>query len=250
MTGGIKFEHTHRMIAELVGLLTIIFAVWTQRRERRSWMRKLGWTALALVIVQGVLGGITVLTFLPWYVSTAHATVAQTFFALAVLFFVFTSTDWTEKPRVMARNSGGTHKLAVLAVCAVYFQLITGAGFRHHGFSVMWHVLGAAVAAIILIWTAGHVLRHYDSPALRTPAKALLALVFIQLGLGVTVYFTRVIWGKDAPQPLPSMVYSTVAHVATGALVLACAVVLLAQAYRNVARENTLEPIPAKAVAV
>ncbi len=74
MVGGVKYEHTHRMIAEFIGLLIIVMAVWTQRVETRKWMRVLGWTALGAVIGQGILGGITVLHFLPWSISTAHAT--------------------------------------------------------------------------------------------------------------------------------------------------------------------------------
>ena len=74
MIGGVKYEHTHRMIAEFIGLLIIVMAVWTQRVEKRKWMRVLGWTALGAVIGQGILGRITVLKFLPWSVSTAHAT--------------------------------------------------------------------------------------------------------------------------------------------------------------------------------
>src|SRR5262252_6481090 len=94
MVGGIKYEHGHRMLAEFVGLLTIVAALWTQFKDPRSWMRKLGWTALVLVIVQGVLGGITVKMFLPWYVSTAHTAAAQTFFSLIVLMALFTSRSW------------------------------------------------------------------------------------------------------------------------------------------------------------
>jgi len=97
MVGGVKYEHGHRMIAQFVGLLTIIFAVWTQRKEPRSWMRKLGWAALALVIFQGILGGLTVKMLLPWYVSSAHAMFAQTFFSLVILLTVFTSRRWIER---------------------------------------------------------------------------------------------------------------------------------------------------------
>src|SRR5438045_5937619 len=57
MIGGVKFEHGHRMIAELVGLLTIVLAIWIQRSDRRRWMHMLGWVALGGVVVQGVLGG-------------------------------------------------------------------------------------------------------------------------------------------------------------------------------------------------
>jgi hypothetical protein len=59
------------------------------------------------------------------------------------------------------------------------------------------------------------------------------ALLWIQIGLGVLAYFTRVKWGADAPQPLPSMVASTVAHVGVGALLLASTFVLTIQAKRH-----------------
>ena len=64
MVGGVKYEHGHRMFAEFVGLLIIVMAVWTQRVEQRKWMKVLGWIALAAVVGQGVLGGLTVLFYL------------------------------------------------------------------------------------------------------------------------------------------------------------------------------------------
>jgi cytochrome c oxidase assembly protein subunit 15 len=73
LVGGVKFEHTHRMIAQGAGLLTIILAVWMWRSEKRRWMRILGFSALGTVIAQGILGGITVLFYLPPAVSSAHA---------------------------------------------------------------------------------------------------------------------------------------------------------------------------------
>src|SRR6266478_1786494 len=73
MTGGVLFETGHRMIATVVGILTIILAVWLQLVEKRSWVRKLGWAALGGVIAQGLLGGMTVLMLQPPAVSTAHA---------------------------------------------------------------------------------------------------------------------------------------------------------------------------------
>ena len=79
MVGGIFYEHGHRLIASGVGFLTIVLAIWIWRAEARRWMRVLGFTALAAVCVQGLLGGITVLYFLPTAVSTAHAGLAQMF---------------------------------------------------------------------------------------------------------------------------------------------------------------------------
>src|SRR6188768_102791 len=73
MVGGIFYEHGHRLIASGGGCLTIILALWLWRAESRPWLRKLGFAALGAVILQGLLGGLTVLFFLPTPVSTAHA---------------------------------------------------------------------------------------------------------------------------------------------------------------------------------
>ncbi len=126
LVGGVKFEHTHRMIAQVAGLLTIILAVWTWRAEKRRWMRILGFVALGTVIAQGILGGLTVLFFLPPPVSSAHAALAQTFFCLAVAMAVFTGQKWVEEqPRVefdQRRPSLFTLTLALhlCAVCAAH----------------------------------------------------------------------------------------------------------------------------------
>src|SRR5512141_696495 len=97
LVGGVKFEHTHRMIAQFVGFLSIILAVWTWRADPRRWMKYLGLTALGLVIAQGILGGITVLFYLPPAVSSAHAALAQTFFCVVVLIALFTGQNWVEE---------------------------------------------------------------------------------------------------------------------------------------------------------
>ena len=94
--GGIFYEHGHRLIASTVGFLTIILAVWLWLREPRRWMRWLGVGALGAVIAQGVLGGLTVLFFLPAAISTAHAGLAEIFFCLAVAIALFTSPRWIE----------------------------------------------------------------------------------------------------------------------------------------------------------
>src|SRR5216684_9386364 len=81
MVGGIRYEHSHRLIASFVGLLTIVLAVWLWLREPRHWVRRLGLVALGAVIAQGVLGGLTVWFFLPVPISVAHASLAQLFFS-------------------------------------------------------------------------------------------------------------------------------------------------------------------------
>ena len=77
--GGIRYEHSHRLIASAVGFLTIILAGWTWRVEPRRWVRWLAVACLGAVVLQGLLGGLTVLLRLPPAVSIGHAGLAQIF---------------------------------------------------------------------------------------------------------------------------------------------------------------------------
>ena len=236
MVGGVKFEHGHRMIAQFIGLLTIVLAVWTQRVDRRPWMRALGWAALATVILQGILGGITVLFRLPPAVSTAHATLGQTFFCILVSMALFTGREWVREVPVLIAQSEHPRlaTLSMLAACSVYLQLILGAAFRHSGMKLLPHLVSAVLVTAMVLWTCIRVLSRYGwVTQLRKPASALLVLLFVQLSLGFGAYLTRAVWGRGAPRPEMAMVLTTVAHVAVGALVLATTVVLAIQAHRH-----------------
>jgi cytochrome c oxidase assembly protein subunit 15 len=134
MVGGIFYEHSHRMIASVVGFLTLVLAVWIWRRDERRWVRNLGVAALAAVVVQGVLGGITVLYLLPTPVSVAHATLAQTFFAAVAAIALFTSRWWIAHPATPAAPAGPSPApIAAAAAAMVWIQLVLGAIMRHSG---------------------------------------------------------------------------------------------------------------------
>ena len=254
MVGGVQYEHTHRMIAEFIGLLIIIMAVWTQRVEQRKWMRVLGWTALAAVVGQGVLGGITVLNLLPWSISTAHATLAQTIFCVIVAMALFTSRSWLQDYEPVAEHdlSPSTPALTAFAAGCVWVQLILGAAFRHSGIKLLPHLVGACVVTVVVCWTVVRVLTRYGTVGqLRKPAQLLLALLMVQLGLGFASYLTRLRWMIDPPQPTTGIVISTVSHVAGGALVLATSVILAIQTRRMIsahAPESKLHTAPGKAI--
>jgi heme a synthase len=237
MVGGVKFEHGHRMVAEFVGLMTIILAVWTWRAECRRWLRILGVAALGTVIAQGILGGLTVLFYLPAAVSSAHAAVAQTFFCIAVCIAMFTGRQWVEEvPRVeLDTRRPSLFTLTLLSIFVLYVQLILGAMFRHKGMSWGPHVLHAGIVAVVLTWTAIRALSVYSKiEAVRKPAILMLSLLMTQLCLGFAAFLTRVAWGKDNVQPELPMVVSTVTHVAVGALLLATTVILAIQVWRHV----------------
>lgn len=133
MVGGIFYEHGHRMVATFVGLLTTILAIWMWRSEERKWVRNLGWIALLAVITQGVLGGITVLYLLPTWVSTTHATLAQSFFSLTIVLAILTSPSWKSHQPLDYGRMKKTRLLAIAATGAVLLQLILGALMRHSG---------------------------------------------------------------------------------------------------------------------
>jgi cytochrome c oxidase assembly protein subunit 15 len=237
MVGGVKYEHGHRMFAEFVGLLIIVMAVWTQRVEQRRWMKALGWIALAAVIGQGVLGGLTVLFFLPWAISTAHATLAQTIFCVVIAMALFTSKGWLPDSEPIAEHGLmlATPTLTAITVGCVWVQLILGAAFRHTGIRLLPHLIGACVVTAMLCWTVVRVLTRYGGvDQLRKPAQLILALLMVQLGLGFASYLARLQWMLNAPQPTTGIVISTVSHVAGGALVLATSVVLAIQTRRMI----------------
>jgi heme a synthase len=237
MVGGVMYEHGHRMLAEFVGLLTIILAVWTWRAEKRLWLRCLGVAALGTVIMQGILGGITVLFYLPPAISSAHAAMAQTFFCIAVAIAVFTGRRWVEEqPRVeLDTRRPSLFTLTLLSIFVLYVQLILGAMFRHRGLGWWPHVVHAGVVAIVLSWTAIRAISVYPHvEGVKRPAITMLSLMVSQLCLGFLAFITRVMWGHDAAQPESPMIVSTVVHVAVGALLLATTVVLAIQVWRHV----------------
>jgi heme a synthase len=235
--GGIRYEHSHRMIAGFTIFLTATIALWTWLADRRRWMKALALGALGTIVVQAVLGGMTVLHFLPPAISTAHAAVAQTFFCIAVAIGVFTGRRWVEEvpPAVSDERRPTLLSLSLLSILTLYVQLVLGAMFRHHGMPWWPHVLNAVAVALVLTWTGVRALLQFpDTEAIRRPAIWLLFLLVIQLCLGFAAFLTRVVWGPEAAQPELSMVLSTVAHVAVGALLLATSAVLTLQVWRHV----------------
>jgi len=248
MVGGVPYEHGHRVLAEVVGVLTIVLAFWTWRVEKRLWLRLLAVAALGTVIFQGILGGITVLFYLPPIVSSAHAAMAQTFFCIAVAIAVFTGRRWVEEqPRTeMDQRRPSLFTLTLLSIFVLYTQLILGAMFRHHGMSWWPHVVHAGVVAIVLSWTAIRAISVYPQvDAVRRPAVTMLSLMVAQLCLGFLAFITRVMWGRDAAQPELPMIISTVVHVAVGALLLGTTVILAIQVWRHVP-VSFAEPIPGR----
>jgi cytochrome c oxidase assembly protein subunit 15 len=243
MVGGVLFEHGHRLVASMVGLLTLGLALWVVVSEPRPGVRALALAALFAVILQGVLGGVTVLYKLPLAVSVTHACLAQVFFCLVVTLSVVTGPWWSNAPL-----EPETRRLAWLGAATtvvVFAQLVLGALMRHMGAGLaipdfplafgrvipplvtpyitvhFAHRVGAVVVTCAVGTLVGHTLRrHRGEPALLGPALLAGSLVALQLTLGALI-----IWSRRAVLP-------TTAHLVVGAAVLASCLVLTLRAAR------------------
>ena len=244
MTGGVLFEHGHRMVATAVGMLTIGLAVWLWRVERRAWMRRLGGITLAAVIVQGLLGGMTVKFLLPPAVSVSHACLAQLFFATTVAIAVFTSRSWQRGPEIVADYGVPSLRTLAIAIPAlVVAQIALGAAFRHRAIGLMPHIAGSMVVLLAILLEGVFVMNQFPThTVLRRAAAVMLGVTAMQVFLGIAAYAARL----DAPGWV--MVFTTVVHVATGALTLASAVVLSIQIRRHVGAREAEPAQPPRAV--
>ena len=232
MVGGIFYEHGHRMIASTVGFLTIILAIWTWKADPRRWVGKLGITALGAVILQGLLGGITVLLLLPAPVSIGHAGLAQLFFCLTISLALFTSPGWTKSQTAV--DDPTLRRIAVATTVMVYGQIILGATMRHieagmaipdfplafgHLVPPFWNAGSGCTSRIG--WARSSSRPRSSQPQgtsgsitatrreLVRPAALLTLFVLVQICLGAFVIWSRL-------QPIINT-----AHVVNGALVLA-----------------------------
>jgi heme a synthase len=247
--GGIFYEHSHRLIASTVGFLIVVLAVWLWRAEPRAWVRRLGYLALAAVITQGILGGITVLFFLPKPISISHAGLAQLVFCMTATIALVTSPGWRRGYAGTSAALAGDRilqKIAVATTALVYVQIIVGATMRHNdaGLAIpdfpwafgqivppAWtpqiaihyaHRVGAAIVSVFVLATAAHVFAHHGRRAeLSRPALLLLTLLVMQITLGALIILS----GKD---PLINSL-----HVVTGGLVLVTSLVLTLRIHRS-----------------
>jgi cytochrome c oxidase assembly protein subunit 15 len=241
MVGGIRYEHGHRIFAAFVGFLTVILALWLWRAEPRRWVRTFGWVALGLVVAQGLLGGLTVKWLLPPSVSSAHATLAQLFFASVLSLSLFTGSWWQKDlPQFDDAGSPGLRALAVATAVVILLQIVLGAIFRHHGFGIVPHLIGAGIVTWMVIWTGRTIRRRFPQvPELRSAAKWLHSFFGLQILLGGAAWWALRA-AADTPQPLPLTVWITVAHVVVGALLFGSSTLLALCSFRLVSPAGAL----------
>jgi len=240
LVGGVRFEYGHRVVAGVVVMLTIVLATWIVMVERRSWVRKTAFAAAGVIVLQAILGGITVLYLLPLPVAVAHAGTAQALFCLMVAIALFTNPNFdTADTPASNRANRQTAVLATITTAVIYVQILIGAVMRHLGAGLAipdfpqsfghWlppffslaiavnfaHRCGAVVVSILILCTVARVFTTYlGRKALTHPALLLLTLLITQVSLGAMT-----IWSGRAVLP-------TTAHVAIGAAVLATSLAL------------------------
>jgi cytochrome c oxidase assembly protein subunit 15 len=240
LVGGVRFEYGHRVVAGVVVMLTIILASWTAMVEKRTWVRKTAFAAAAIIVVQAILGGITVLYLLPLPVAVAHAGTAQALVCVMVAMALFTNPKFGTGPRL--EDDTGRPRVATLATITttvIYAQILIGAVMRHLGAGLaipdfptsfghltppfisvaidvnFAHRCGAVAVAILVLWTVTRIFRRYrDRPELTRPALLLMVLLLTQVTLGALT-----IWSGRAVLP-------TTTHVTIGAAVLATSLAL------------------------
>jgi heme A synthase len=245
MTGGVLFEHGHRMVAGLVLLVSAALAIWAWRKPVGRDARILATAALALVLVQALLGGLTVLLFLPTGISVAHAGLAMLVFGLLVATAVTSGPAWRRAGPGTDPRLGGLAASGAAVTALVYGQILLGAVMRHIGAGLacpdfptchgawipplesffvavhFWHRVGGVLAALAVWGLAAHAWRRApDARGLRRLGLAASLLVAFQFGLGVAAVLTRL---------APAV---TVLHHAGGAALLALVLLQALWAYR------------------
>jgi heme A synthase len=216
MTGGVLYEHGHRLAAMSVGLLQIALTILLITRRKRV---KLGLLLIGLVCAQGTLGALTVAFKLPWFVSTGHLLLGMSYFA-TLIYTAFSTRpapsvvelDWHAR---LVAQLGPARRWIGIACGAVFVQLLLGALVRHLGAAMVclgvpsctrsgewWPDAGVqqlhmvhrgfgCVVAVLTIIASVKVFRHTrDWQTLRVMSMVAPLLVLVQIGLGAATVLT------------------------------------------------------------
>ena len=233
MVGGILYEHSHRLMGSLVGILTVSLFIFLLVKDSRKWLKWIGLAALIAVIVQGVLGGLRV-TQINRSFAIVHACLAQAFFALLCGIAWFTSRDWWQDRReTLISSAQKLRRLSLITTGLIYMQLIFGAVLRHTGSRLDAHLLFAFLVALHIFLLVRRILGTNDEAQRIAPSMALLllGLLAIQLMLGTGAFFAKLTaFGETFAAALTVAITS--AHVAVGALMLVSSFVLTLKIYK------------------
>jgi cytochrome c oxidase assembly protein subunit 15 len=237
MTGGIYYEHAHRLFGTLVGLTTLVLAVHLLWVERRAWVKRLGLVALLVVIVQGILGGLRVTGTFTLSTSRAamepsmtlaivHGVLGPAFFGLMVALAVFVSPMWTGTRAPTPAARARTEKVfASVLTGAVLVQLVLGTIQRHLERGLLVHIAFAAVVLVLAVVFGARLWGNYrEQPILQRLGQLLAVVVVLQVMLGILALFAVDAQVQGTP-PAAWEVILTTLHQGGGSLLLGCTVV-------------------------
>lgn len=226
MTGGIYYEHAHRLLGALVGLTTVTLAVQLFLVEPRGWVKRLGGVAVVLVIVQGILGGLRV-TEKSIALAVVHGVTAQVFLSLLVGIAVVTTVTFrSDRAPRPSRSAGADRRIATVAVAMLLVQIVFGAIQRHLAMGLMLHVVSAFIVAPLAIAAGARAWGLYaDEPILKRAGLTVIFVTGLQLAFGFSAWFARGAYASGSLSVAWKVVITTL-HQGTGALLLASAVTL------------------------
>ncbi len=247
-------EHGHRLLGAIVGLLMILLLIVVWRQDRRRWVRWLAVGCLALVILQGLLGGGRVLMD-DLLLARIHGCTGPLFFLSCVALAAVTSAWWRSSAATVDGAAARLQKPAWVALGLGIAQLILGSHLRHlpanwspstfRGLAVI-HLLVAAMLFVQVVWLTLRCWRDAESrrlPLLWRPATAISLLVALQIVLGIGTWIVKYSWPTWLPRPANFRTFTVqaesmtqavtvTAHVAVGSLILATALLLALRATR------------------
>jgi cytochrome c oxidase assembly protein subunit 15 len=237
MVGGVFYEHSHRVIAGVLGVLTLMLAIWIWIKEERRWLRWFAVIAVGGIVAQAILGGQVVIQLLHYWLPVIHACFAQIMFGALLSIAVFTSKWWiADRPQLDNRGSPSIHSLVVLNAAVIFLQVFLGAGFRHKEIPIWPHAAGSLAVLATVVWTAVVLRKRFESSRELTKMRILLHSVFgLQFLLGIGAYWSRLATA-DAPQPMRVMIALTVTHTVVGAVLFAVSILTILFCYRLVPR--------------
>jgi heme a synthase len=237
MVGGVFYEHSHRVIAGVLGVLTLILAIMIWVKEERRWLRWFAVIAVGGIVVQAILGGQVVIQLLHYWLPVIHACFAQIMFGALLSIAVFTSKWWiSDRPQLDNLGSPSIHSLALLNAGVIFLQVFLGAGFRHKEIPIWPHAAGSLAVLATVVWTAVVLRKRFESSRELTKMRILLHSVFgLQFLLGIGAYWSRLATA-DAPQPMRVMIVLTVTHTVVGALLFAVSILTILLCCRLVPR--------------
>jgi cytochrome c oxidase assembly protein subunit 15 len=248
-------EHSHRLSAGVMTILTCILALWMWRVESRPWLRRLSYFAVALVVAQAVLGGLRVLldryqvaavdTSVGQLLAMLHACLAQAFACALIAVAVSCSKAWIAGPVPVG---AGTRRIGTVCCALFFLQLGIAAVMRHSfaglaiptfplstpggnllpaawdfrvGIQFAHRVMACVIAVAVAVFAVAVWRDRGSSLAMRAGASALVSLVAFQILLGALIIFTY------------RAVAVTTGHVLVGALTLATAFWITWLAHRD-----------------